>query len=108
MCVCVYTTKTRSYELYTNLSLPTQEEESHQDALAALVAAENRKLLKKELAPAPVPLVDVAEVQAQDELALLQVSAHTCVCVCMQCVFHCYPCLLIIYLTWLRFGCRMS
>ncbi|KAF5837971.1 ribosome biogenesis protein Nop53/GLTSCR2 [Dunaliella salina] len=50
------------------------EEESHQDALAAVVAAENKKLLKKELAPPPVPLVDAAHMQEQDELAQLQVS----------------------------------
>uniref|UniRef100_A0A7S3QKN9 Ribosome biogenesis protein NOP53 n=1 Tax=Dunaliella tertiolecta TaxID=3047 RepID=A0A7S3QKN9_DUNTE len=51
------------------------EEESHQDALAAVVAAENRKLLKKELAPPPVPLVDAAQMLEQDELAQLQTYA---------------------------------
>ena len=58
-------------------ALRLQEEESHQDALAALVAAENKKLLTKELAPAPAPLVDVSEIQAQDELAQLQVRVFS-------------------------------
>jgi hypothetical protein len=70
-----------------------QEEESHQDALAALVAAENKKLLKKELAPPPVPLMDVDSLREQDELAQLQVcvsvwvwvSLYALVCACLSC-----------------------
>lgn len=55
----------------------SQEEERHQDALAAAVAREHRALLKKELKPKPVALVPADQVAAQDEdeLAQLQVRA---------------------------------
>ncbi|KAJ9528385.1 hypothetical protein QJQ45_020316 [Haematococcus lacustris] len=49
--------------------------EAHQDALAVLVASEMKKQLRKELGPAPVPLLVPSLDTEQDELARLQTEA---------------------------------